>query len=112
MARSKAAKTRNPRTDRAEAIQSALKHFHAGIDALAAVLAAPEQPVCEPVRREVMKPSDYADYMRVSVRKVHSWVKKGMPHFLLEGRVRIRATEADAWQARRARSKAREKKSQ
>ena len=76
-----------------------IEHLHAAIDALANALEAPRETASHTAPREVMKPSDYAEYMRGNVRKVHSWVKKGMPHFLLEGRVRIRVAEADAWLA-------------
>ncbi len=61
------------------------------------LIDAPSENAFGAIPREVMKPSDYAEYMRVNVRKVHSWIKKGMPHFMLEGRVRIGVGEADSW---------------
>ncbi|MBI5535549.1 MAG: hypothetical protein HY898_22655 [Deltaproteobacteria bacterium] len=90
------------RSTRSEAIREAAAHLHAAIDALAKALDVTSDKPIGVTPREVMKPSDYAEYMRVNVRKVHSWIKKGMPHFLLEGRVRIRVKDADAWLEERA----------
>ena len=105
MPRSKVSKSKNSQNQRADALREAMDRLHAGIDALFAVLAANAEPAVAGSRLEVMKPSDYADYMRVPVRKVHAWVKKGMPHFLVEGRVRLRARDADAWLTSRADAK-------
>ena len=58
------------------------------------------------VRRDVMKPREYAEYMRVNVRKVHGWIRTGMPHFLVESRIRIRVADADAWLEAQATAKA------
>jgi len=65
---------------------------------LLALSTAPRPPTTVPlVRRDVMKPREYAEHMRVNVRKVHGWIHSGMPHFLVEGRIRIRVADADAW---------------
>jgi hypothetical protein len=101
MTRSKASKIRDPRNARSEAIRAAAEHLHAAIDALAKVLDASSEKSLDVAPREIMKPSDYAEYMRVNVRKVHSWIKKGLPHFLLEGRVQSRVKDADGWLASR-----------
>ena len=101
MTGSKASKTQDPQIARSEAIRAAAKHMHAAIDAFAAAFDVSDEKPLGVTPREIMKPSDYAEYMRVNVRKVHSWIKKGMPHFLLEGRVRIRVKEADGWLASR-----------
>ena len=66
----------------------------------AMLLALPADPLPTTVplvRRDVMKPREYAEYMRVNVRKVHGWIHDGMPHFLVEGRIRIRVADADGW---------------
>lgn len=104
------AKKNHPQLDvmpdaKSSAIRLAIVRLRAALDDLerAAFGETEEHGSREPaitlplVRRDVMKPREYAEYMRVNVRKVHSWIKQGMPHFLLEGRIRLRVKEADAW---------------
>ncbi len=86
------------RGDEASAAARALiQHLRLAVDELERMLVGGAEPRAPLVEREVMKPGEYADRLRVSVRKVHAWIKKGMPHFQIEGRVRIRVLEADAW---------------
>jgi len=86
--------------EKATAARSLIGHLRLAVDELERLLTG-DAPDARPplVEREVMKPGEYADRMRVSVSKVHRWIKKGMPHFQIEGRVRIRVSEADAWLA-------------
>ncbi len=87
-----------PGSEKTAAARALINHLRLAVDELETLLiggaAEPRPPLVE---REVMKPGEYADRMRVSVSKVHRWIKKGMPHFQIEGRVRIRVSEADAW---------------
>jgi len=83
-------------------LAAAFDQLRRGIDELErtvlAALAGRAGPVSGlPVHRDVMKPREYAEHVRVNVRKVHTWIHRGMPHFLLEGRIRIRVAEADSW---------------
>jgi len=85
------------------ALRAAFVHLRLALDDLERVLTG-SSGVSGPVGfafggREVMKPGEYAERMRVSVRRVHAWVESGMPHFTIEGRVRIRVKEADQWLA-------------
>lgn len=92
----------SPIDPREPAIREAFDRLHDVLDQLerAMLLALPPSspPTTVPlVRRDVMKPREYAEYMRVNVRKVHGWIRGGMPHFLVESRIRIRVSDADAW---------------
>ena len=85
-------------------IRAAFQQVHDALDALErTILLVSPQRVSQPsatlplVQRDVMKPREYAEYMRVNVRTVHAWITRGMPHFLVESRIRIRVAEADAW---------------
>lgn len=92
-----------PVDPREPAVRAAFAHLRDAIDQLerAMLLAIPTAsppPATVPlVRRDVMKPREYAEYMRVNVRKVHGWIHGGMPHFLVEGRIRMHVADADAW---------------
>jgi hypothetical protein len=88
-----------------ERLQSALDKLRVALGELEAALCTRDadatvlmqQQALPAVEREVMKPREYAEHMRVDVRKVHGWIRRGMPHFLVEGRIRVRTAEADAW---------------
>lgn len=82
---------------RAAAIEEVLRHLHAAVDGLGQLLREQGSPAPSIPLPHVMKPSEYADHLRVSVRKVHSWIEQGMPHFKVEDRIRISVVEADAW---------------
>jgi len=89
--------------ERVLALRAAFVHLRLALDDLERVFTG-RSGVSGPVGfafggREVMKPGEYAERMRVSVRRVHAWVESGMPHFTIEGRVRIRVKEADEWLA-------------
>jgi len=86
-----------PADDASAAARALIQHLRLAVDELERILVGGAEPRAPLVEREVMKPGEYADRLRVSVRKVHGWIKKGMPHFEIEGRVRIRVREADAW---------------
>jgi hypothetical protein len=89
--------------DRIAALRAAFVHLRLALDGLERALVgssdARESGALPLPEREVMKPGEYADRVRVSVRKVHRWIERGLPHFAIEGRVRIRVKEADAWLA-------------
>jgi hypothetical protein len=87
--------------ERVSALRAAFVHLRLALDDLERVFTGSSGAI-GPVgfafgEREVMKPGEYAERMRVSVRRVHAWVENGMPHFTIEGRVRIRVKEADEW---------------
>lgn len=84
--------------EQAEAARALIENLRNAVDHLERLLTGRSNVVQPtPGEREVMKPGEYADRMRVTVDMVHAWVKKGMPHFQIEGRVRLRVAEADAW---------------
>lgn len=90
--------------DRTASARSLVSHLRLAVDELERLLIGSTDARPPIVEREVMKPGEYAERMRVSVAKVHRWIKKGMPHFQIEGRVRIRVAEADGWLAEHATS--------
>lgn len=93
----------SPVDPREPALRAAFERMRDAMDELErAVLLSLTTPNRTPatlplVRRDVMKPREYAEYMRVNVRKVHGWIRTGMPHFLVENRIRIRVADADGW---------------
>jgi len=92
-----------PGDPRESAVRAAFEHLRDAIDQLeramllALTTTSPPPTTVPLVRRDVMKPREYAEHMRVNVRKVHGWIRGGMPHFLVEGRIRMRVADADAW---------------
>ncbi len=91
----------NSADDKAAAARALVAHLHQAVDALERLLTGEDHAHRHSavLQREVLKPGEYADRLRVSVGHVHRWIKKGMPHFKVEGRARIRVKEADAWLA-------------
>lgn len=108
MSKTKGARPITREEVRAAAIDEVLKHLHAAVDGLGQLLRDhnPPAPLVPPLG--VMKPSEYADHLRVNVRKVHAWIEQGMPHFKVEDRIRISVVEADAWVKSRPPEPARE----
>lgn len=97
MSKSKGTRPVTREEARVAAIEEVLKHLRAAVDGLGHLLREQGSPTaCIPLPR-VMRPSEYADHLRVNVRKVHSWIEQGMPHFKVEDRIRISVAEADAW---------------
>ena len=90
------------RGSREAALTGAFDRFRRSIDDLERTMLATFSGIAAPVivppvKRGVMKPREFAEHFRVNVRKVHAWISRGMPHFLVEGRIRIRVAEASAW---------------